>query len=331
MRAFRPACGLLLLCSLLISGCLVRMPADSVAGDHTRLATLPDGQVRESSGLVQSTRRPDIFWTHDDSGGPTRLTAFRLAQRDTENGRAPILATVTLRGARNVDWEDIAHGPAHTLFIFDGGDNPPCTRTDKRIYRLTEPDVDPNATDATSTVDVDTMRFEYPDEADPNRPAAQPWHRYDAEALAVHPATGDLYIVTKRSHFNIPAPRVYRLAADRQQWNTDRVHVLEHVADLARTVPGFVTGMDIDPSGRQVAIRTYDTLYLYTIHEGKEPFKGTFQHAPQALLLPDEPQGEAIAIATPGPRYLTTSEQTGGLRATPVYEVRPANATDPQP
>ena len=65
------------------------------------LFTYRDPQIDESSGIAASSF-DDTFYTFNDSGDSARF--FRVdADGDT-------VATYTLRGASNVDWEDMATG-----------------------------------------------------------------------------------------------------------------------------------------------------------------------------------------------------------------------------
>ncbi len=85
------------------------------------------------SGVVASRRNKDVYWTHDDSPkSRPRAWAFRLSAADRKKRVAKNLGYVELPGAGNVNWEDIAAGPGGTIYVFDGGDNPPCRRTTTR-------------------------------------------------------------------------------------------------------------------------------------------------------------------------------------------------------
>jgi len=64
------------------------------------LAKLEHPAINESSGLAAGRINPDVFWTHNDSGGGPRLFAF------DKQGRS--VADLTVPGARARDWEDMA-------------------------------------------------------------------------------------------------------------------------------------------------------------------------------------------------------------------------------
>lgn|GEM_PF-1145129 len=275
-------------------------------GPHAFLARSKSDQIRESSGIAPSHFDPDVFWTCNDSDQRPRVYALRLSAADRQRRVAADLGYVELRGARCSDWEDMAPGPGHTLYVFDGGNNPPCRRADTRILRFAEPRVDWTQGPIRQEVRVEFIHFDYPDPARPGQPAGNPSGRYDAECLLVHPESGDLYIVTKRDVRNQVMARVYRLPGDSIRWNSRSVHVLEFVTDLSKVVPGMVTGGAVAPDGRRIVLRTYLAAYEFTLPPGR-PFETIFQEKPQAISLLGEPQGEAICYARNGD-LITTSE-----------------------
>jgi len=265
-------------------------------------------QVSEASGIVASQINRDIYWTHNDSGPyRPRVWAFRLARDDRNRRIARHMGYVELINAGTRDWEDIAIGPNQMLYIFDGGDNPPCNRSDKRIYRFAEPTIDPQGTPVALTVSAQSIRFEYPSPTQPAVPAITDAHRYDAECLFVHPATGDIYIVTKRDNDDGRVARVYKLSAKTIRWNSARVHVLEFVADLTNRFLIAVTAGDIDPKSRNVLIRDYIGAYEFRPRPGA-PFETMFEQKPAPIRLMPEFQGEGVCYSADGAAIVTTSE-----------------------
>lgn len=288
-----------------------------VYGPHALVGSLDTSSVPESSGLIASRVSPGIYWTHNDSGVyAPRVWAFRLNDADVAAGTPTAKGYVQLTGASLVDWEDISAGPANTIYILDGGDNPPCSRTDKRIYRFVEPVIDPNAAPVALNATADFIRFEYPDSVNPAIPANEDTERYDCETLLVHPVTGDIYLVTKRDTGNQGIARVFRLMASAIVWNSQDVHVVESVIDLtaeiaAGTFFGQVTGGDIDPAGKRIVLRNYaPSAYEFILPLGA-PFDAIFQQPPTLIsmgTLLNEGQGESIAYAADGGDLITTAE-----------------------
>jgi hypothetical protein len=311
-------------------------PQDDTYGPHAFLATAQTRAVKESSGVAPSHYDPDVFWTHNDSGHGPRVYAFRLSAADRKLKVAADLGYVDLRGARSVDWEDIASGPQDRLYLFDGGNNPPCSRADKCIIRFVEPRIDPAGKPIHQAARWESARLEYPDPDNPAKPATHNEDRYDAECLLVHPNAGDVYIVTKRGNDNKTTARLYRLPAASIRWDGRTVHVLQFVADLTPKMPAaslgglasMVTGGAIRPDGQQVAIRTYLAASLFTLPAGR-PFEDVFQQKPQTISLAGETQGEGICYARNGD-LITTSEVVAfgpqfSVYVTPLT-TRPASA-----
>lgn len=245
-----------------------------------RSISLPD-EVRESSGLAESRRRPGVFWTHNDSGGEAVLFAIDAGGR--------LLGTVAVTGARARDWEDIAAGPCPAgacLYIADTGDNE-AKRRDVELYRVPEPDPG-----AAATAPAERMTLRYP--AGPR----------DAEAMFVLP-DGSIYLVTKGRRnpvelFRVPGP--FRAGA---------TVTLQRVSSLSSAQPGRinqVTGAAATPDGTRVAVRTYTGLYLFRTGDllaGNEPAADRVDLTPLG-----EPQGEAVEIRDDGSVFLT-SESPG--------------------
>ena len=264
--------------------------------------------MTESSGVVASRQHADVYWTHNDSGSRKPLLyAFRLNAQDRKREVATHLGTVELEGASNRDWEDIAYGPVGRLYVFDGGDNPPCTRDDKRIHRLLEPDLNNEGRIETIKRRADSIRFEYPAAGNSTSPTHDDDDRYDAEALFVHPKASDLYIVTKRDNKGAGATRVYKLTASELQWNSDKVHVLTLVADLTDIVEPLATAADIDHAGNRVIIRNYVAAYEFTLPPSG-PFDKIFDTAPTIISFLGETQGEGVPYTHSGDDLIPTAE-----------------------
>ncbi len=323
--------AVLLLIGLVVTGLAAVAGAQwatHVYGTHAEVALLETNDVQESSGLVASRTSPDIYWTHNDSGGTPHVWALRLKATDIATHLARKMGSVYLPSASNVDWEDIAAGPGPRIYVFDGGDNPPCERTNKRIHRFIEPVIDPEGAPISVSPVFESIRFEYPDSANPSLPADGDDERFDCETLMVHPTTGDIYIVTKRTNANAAAARVYKLAAGSIAWNSPAVHVLQFVADLSGKVPGTTTGGDIDAFGLRLLVRNYSTAYEFTL-SGGQPFDDIFAQTPRSISLSGEIQGEGICFSAGGGDIVCTSEvQIVGPQTCPLYIVpwRLANA-----
>jgi hypothetical protein len=259
-----------------------------------QIATLEDRRINESSGIVASRRNPGLFWTHNDSGDGPFVYAFDRSGRKR--------GTWQVEGAKASDWEDIAAGPGPEasrayLYAGDVGDNDG-ERDFIVVYRFAEPEV--NDADAASTREspratakAEAIRIKYPDGA------------HNCEALLVHPATGDLYVVTKAAE----SAGVYKLAAP---FDASAVNTFARVATLRG--PGFfgalVTGADISPDGRRVALCDYASGYELTLPEGSKNFDDVWTQKPTLVPLGARRQGESVCYSLDGAALLATSEGT---------------------
>ena len=278
-------------------------PLPVAPAQPVQLATLEDRRVKESSGLTASRRSPGLFWTHNDSGDGPIVYAFDQQGRSRGAWR--------VEGAQAVDWEDMAAGPGPTrgqsyLYAGDIGDNGR-KRESVVVYRFPEPDLTQDFMGATTeheraTQPAEAIRLKYPDGA------------HNAEALLVHPTTGDIYVVTKANS----EAGVYKLAAP---FDPKAVGTLSKVGSLRG--PDFfgtlVTGGDISPDGRRVALCDYAQGYELTLPAGAKDFEEVWRQAPIAVSLGARMQGESVAYRLDGAALLATSERT----PTPLFEVVP--------
>jgi hypothetical protein len=266
--------------------------ATGTYGSPTHLGILTESSIKESSGLVASRSTPGLFWTHNDSGDGPFIYAF-----DRAGGRKGVWRVT---GASARDWEDIAAGPGTQrnrkyLYVGDIGDNQG-RRSEIIVYRFPEPVI--TSADSTftrkkprATEPAETIRLRYPDE------------KHDAEALLVHPVTGSIFIVTKAAFVN---PSVYEASGP---VSADSPVTLKRLGPL--NVPGLfgglITGGDISPDGRRVALCDYIQGYEIVLPDGAG-FNTIWTQPIKAIELSQRKQGEAIAYRLDGKALLTTSE-----------------------
>ncbi|HEX8098194.1 MAG TPA: hypothetical protein VF507_09165 [Pyrinomonadaceae bacterium] len=262
-------------------------------GSPVVLGRLEDGEITESSGVVASRVDPIIYWTHNDSGGGPFLFAF--------DGAGKRRGVWRVAGASNVDWEDIAAGPGPQngrsyLYVGDTGDNGR-EREQVVVYRLPEPtvtaaDAQTRKRSARQTEAAEAIRLRYPD------------GRHDAETLLVHPKTGDLYVITKNPLRN---PGVYKAVAPLR---TSGVTTLVKVASLSvpNLMGGALTGGDISPDGRRVAICDYMQGYEVELPAGADSFDAIWKQPLKIVQLGSRLQGEALCYSLDGRSLLATSE-----------------------
>lgn len=263
-------------------------------GSTTSPGSLPDSPISldEVSGLVASRSNTGVLWVIEDSGANPQVHAITPAGR--------FLATYTLSGATNTDWEDIARGPGPVegqsyLYISDTGDNDR-ERSEVVLYRVAEPAVSASQAYLSSTLSgVETFRLRYPGT------------KYDCETLLVDPLTGDRFLVT-RDREDSGTTRVFR-ALDTQVSGT--LATMAQVASFAS--PLQVKAGDVTADGRFIAVRSHDLDdESGTVYEWQRPAGGTLSDAfattPCTLAAPAENQGESLGYDVDDAALLFASE-----------------------
>lgn len=260
--------------------------AAGVGAQHARAHTLfhfADPRITEASGLAAGVASPGVFYVANDGGDGNRFFAI-----DPRTGATA--ATISVPGARNVDWEDLAAAPdpsgAPSVWLADIGDNDE-QRSEIQVYRVAEPHVRPADRGRELRAPVaDVWRLRYPGGS------------ANAESLAVAP-DGTAYIVTKTPGVAV----VYRVP---RQPNAGRIQLLRRVGALALrptgTANGFgiagqltATGATIAHDGTVFVLRTYSDAYVWRLGQGGVP--AALRTPPVRAPLPWQPQGEGIAVS----------------------------------
>ncbi|HEX4905421.1 MAG TPA: hypothetical protein VFU93_08215 [Acidimicrobiales bacterium] len=291
------------------------------------LFAFDDARITESSGIVASSVRDGVYFTHNDSGDAPRFFAV--------DDRGCTLASYDLAGfdvesfKDSHDVEDIARGPfagTSSLWLADIGDNNH-RRSDIAVLRVDEPQSNASAvrasdtcpTPAAAVVTATTYRLAYPDTP------------HDAETLLADPATGQLFIVTKT-----PLGQASVYAAP-LALRADAVNVLELVGSIVfppsatydrdpATIPGagqqnafdvagrlMSTGGDVAPARDRVVVRTYADAWEWVLPAGASIGEVLTTTVPTQLALRYDRQGEAIAYTRDGSSLLTTSEDAHSI------------------
>lgn len=258
-----------------------------------KIASLKDLAVKESSGIVASRTTPGLYWTHNDSGDGPFLYAF------DERGRSRGVWKVN--GAKARDWEGIAAGPGpdsttNYLYVGDIGDNGE-RRSEIIVYRVAEPTIvsgDEQSTRrkplATQTTEI--IRLRYPDGP------------HDAEALMVHPRSGDLYVVTKQVFGD---PHIYEAASPLASGDAVTLRHLGQL-DVPSFFGGIITDGAISPDGMRVVLCDYLRGYELVLENYAKGFNTIWKQPFATIDLGSRKQGEAITYRLDGRALLATSE-----------------------
>lgn len=247
---------------------------------------IDDIQLREASGLAASPLNPEVVWTHNDSGGGSRLFAVRT------DGTA--LGRLNIEGAPGGDWEDMAagacpDGSGPCLWVEDHGSH--------KVYAIIEPVVSSASNfGEIGTSDYWTFQNIYPVGGGG-----------DVEALLVEPDGSRFYLFEKTQG---DRARIYSGVP-----SLDRVADVVLVEEGSVTSPGplgvarDITGGDLHPSRSRLLLRTYLGIFEYRLHPGD--FPGNLDAAERIdIMVPLtlEPSGEAVTYDHAGDGILTLSE-----------------------
>ena len=289
MPWYRARLALLTMLGGALSACTVEAPQPRLGG------LVVDGGLGEASGLAASRVHRDTFWLVEDGGNPAELHAI------SKRGRR--LATYTIEGISNTDWEDLAafelDGKRY-LLIADTGDNGGLRRT-LLLHVVAEP---AKLEGGAILKPAWSIAFRWPDGA------------RDCEAVAVDTSRDQILLLSKKRHppelFVLPlhphkpglqvATRIGRLAgvpqasAEEQRAAPARARLVHHV-----------TAADVSPDGRTLAVLTYKHLLIYP-RAGNERWTQATRHPPLVRVVPWLPQPEAIAWTADGNALYATGE-----------------------
>ncbi|WP_131783727.1 hypothetical protein [Legionella gresilensis] len=254
-----------------------------------KLVTVNYSAIVEASGLVMSKKNPGIAWIHNDSGGSATVYGINLTD-------GSCTAKINMKGASNVDIEDIALGNyqgVETLFLADIGDNGR-SRSSYYINVLPEPSL--NGISGCKNIDavVKKIKFAYPNNTKNN-----------AEALMFNEQTQKLYIITKATNTEF------------FEFQTmDTSGSTAYLQYLGRFPLSTVTSADMSRDGEGLLIRVSSAIY--EVRKLKEQDVIRFTQEPLVSVpAPSEPQGEAVTYDEAG-NYYTISEQ----RNPPIYKIK---------
>jgi hypothetical protein len=253
---------------------------------------LQSRELSEASGMAASPSDSRLLWLVNDSG-----CAAELFLTGTDGGSR---GKVTVEGAKNLDWEDLAsfqHEGNPYLIISDTGDNA-SKRSHCTLYIIAEPQLPTDdALLAGSVKPAWTISFRYEDGP------------RDCESLAVDAKAGKILLLSKRTH----PPMLYELplkpAGTKEQ-------VARKIGQLAKDLPmGFPpmpygtqpTGMDISADGTMATVVTYTGAFLFLRNEG-DSWATALARDPQVLDSHQARQAEAIAFSRDGTVIRVASE-----------------------
>lgn len=267
--------------------------------DQAKLVSKLPKALSESSGLALSRINANRIYHIAD--GPVKH--FHFSNKRGENIRKIRMGhSFRYFNFFNFDVEDLATAPcfdsiSQCLFVGDFGDNKRFRPWIKiSIFKEREkfkPGVAPNR----------VIRARYPG-----------LHQQDVEAMAVHPITREIYLVTKNKN---GISRIFKLVE--KQWRPRGLAIRRLIPVGKINLPGeSVTSLDIAFDGKSFALLTYSGIYEFghdlSSSDDIEEDKSTF------IPLEGFAQLEALAYV-PGTRHLYFTSEKGRADHTPLMRI----------
>lgn len=240
---------------------------------------LENTDIDESSGLARSSRYPDVFWTHNDSGNAAVIYAFDHKGRD--------LGAYFLGGEAPSDWEDMAaftYEGKHYLLLADTGDNKKI-HFGGHISVFEEPDIKQYQ----GIIKEPTWQFDF---------IYPKFKSHDVESVAVDIKQKTIYLISKRKK----KAHLYSLPLHPQQ-QTVNATKLNHLPYLKRP-----TSMDISADGRYAVVLVYGKVYWFYRKNGNS-WNTTLQHPQITQPYHGLKQPEGICFGNSVQEVYISSEQ----------------------
>ncbi len=250
-----------------------------------KIGKIKSDLIRESSGLVKSRKHPNVYWTHNDSGGSPKIYPITIDGKLISLNNGNTNRGILIQGAVNRDWEDIAIDNLGNILVGDFG-NSSSNRRDLAIYIFQEPD--------SLTVEninySQKISFYYSDQE--KFPATK--NNFDCEAMFT--AHENIYLLTK--HRDDKDTKLYRLDYTDSKQSQPAI-----LLDSFR-IRGKVTAADSTLDGSKIAVLTYNSVWVFEAPAGTDNyFRGKIYWQPIRAL-----QCEAICF-NDSETLLITNEQ----------------------
>jgi hypothetical protein len=208
--------------------------------------------ISESSGLEELSSK-EGFWTINDAGNSNDLFLFDI--------KGKMIQKVKIANAKNKDWEALASDGKSMLYIGDFGNNHN-SRKDLTIYSVDIGTIRENRVNATKTT------FTYEDQT--RFPPKEKNRNFDAEAFIYY--NNNFYIFSKnRSSTFDGTTKMYKVSAEPGE--TVAIFVGEFKT-CKNEKKCRITGADISEDGKQLALLTHDSIYLFSNFKNDNFFDG---------------------------------------------------------
>ncbi len=248
--------------------------------------------IVEASGLAISSANPGFMWLVNDSGGAPDL--YLTHTDGTYRGK------VTVKGAKNIDWEDLASfslGGKNYLLVADTGDNH-SQRDSCTLHILREPAIPESGKNLDATVVPDwQIQFRYEDGP------------HDCEAVAVDAKAEKIILISKRTH----PPQIYELPL--RPSKKHGIQTAHQIGKMTVNSPTFSlipfhdqpVGLDFTADLSLAAVITYYSIFLFP-RQPTESWAVAFSHPPTILPPHALGQAESVAFSKDGKTLYTVAE-----------------------
>ncbi|HEY2795447.1 MAG TPA: hypothetical protein VGJ28_24005 [Micromonosporaceae bacterium] len=252
--------------------------------------TVTDHRVIGLSGLIVTDEGFDSIADSNPDKSAIRVWLLNKACHVTGSISYPTSA---------YDPEDMALGRDGTIYVADIGDNNQARKT-IAVWRIPPGSTHPHI-----------YRYTYPDRA------------HDAEAMLLSADDAPIF-VTKDVGIGEMFTPVGPGDPSGKPVKLRKVGAFDPPTTTTPNFLGFVGGMLVTGGANSrdrsmVALRTYADAYIWTV-TGGDVVKAITTTKPRVLPLPNEPQGESIALDPSGKHLYTVSDQEAEPVHTPILE-----------
>ncbi len=265
------------------------LPSCISCQDFGRLELVADlpGLLKEVSGIEYSTES-NLIWSINDSRNAPEVYGFDIESQKIQR-------TIRLKGASNIDWEDLAFSEDGTLYVGDFGNNI-SNRTDLAIYHVPTPD-----SGEKRRQEPLITTFAYQDQI--NFPPKEKDKSYDVEAF-IH-LNESFYLFTRnRSKKYDGTTKIYKITAEEGPQEAIYVGELETCKDQSDCE---ITSAAIHHPTGKIALLSYNKVWIISDYQNDYFPSGKVEK----IKLGHSSQKESISFKTENELYIA-DERTHG-------------------
>jgi len=259
-------------------------------------AQLDKKLVPECSALWASKQNTGVFWTLSDSGNKPEIIPIR-----SDGSVAWGTKGITIKGAKNNDWEALTGDAEGNMVVADVGNNI-SNRRQLSLYLFKEP-----SPQNPEVADVKKISFNWPDQNE----FPDPDLKHDCES--VFKIKGNIYFLTK--HRRDTFTELWRIDIPKSSEQAKLSKIAQFDAK------GMVTDASVSPDGKSLAILTYRAVWVITLPlDGENIFNGPILYTP---LSPPVLSWQIEGCAWLDAQTLLVGSEQGDLFKVPLNVLKP--------